>query len=113
MSVLPKISAESPDSGRAAASHQGARFALDGAAALLVAVLPVLMAFANRSSPLVMGIAALLCVGGAVLEWGAGRVLAAIKRIVLSPEGIASLLLLAWALVSIDSSVDRRQSMAT
>ncbi|WP_342149194.1 O-antigen ligase family protein [Methylorubrum sp. SB2] len=61
--------------------------------------MPVIMALANRSSPLVAGIAALLFLSGTVAEHGAGA-LRLVLRPLAAPLGIAGLAFLAWCLAA-------------
>jgi O-antigen ligase len=74
-----------------------ARLYASGAVALAL-VAPV-MALANRSSPLVIGIAALLFLAGAVAEHR-GRALSLLTGPLRSPLGLAALAFLGWCLVS-------------
>lgn len=73
---------------------------LRGAGALVLAALPLVMAAANRSSPAVIGLAALLFLAAALVEdrRAAWTALAAPLR---TPAGGAALAFLAWGLVSI------------
>ncbi|QDI83642.1 O-antigen ligase family protein [Methylorubrum populi] len=58
------------------------------------------MALANRSSPLVIGIAALLFLAGAIAEHG-GRAASLLIGPLRSPLGLAALAFLGWCLVSL------------
>ncbi|OAH37541.1 O-antigen ligase family protein [Methylorubrum populi] len=58
------------------------------------------MALANRSSPLVIGIAALLFLAGAIAEQG-GRAASLLIGPLRSPLGLAALAFLGWCLVSL------------
>ncbi|MEN3208785.1 O-antigen ligase family protein [Methylorubrum populi] len=58
------------------------------------------MALANRSSPLVVGIAALLFLAGAIAEQG-GRAASLLIGPLRSPLGLAALAFLGWCLVSL------------
>lgn len=84
----------------------------DLATACLVVVLPVLMIFANRSSPLVLGIAAALALAAALARSGAPSLLGSLGSMLRTPEAWAGSAFLVWALVSILWSVDRRSSLA-
>lgn len=75
-----------------------ARLYASGAVALAL-VAPV-MALANRSSPLVVGIAALLFLAGAVAEYR-GRAVFLLIAPLRSPLGLAALAFLGWCLVSL------------
>ncbi|MGE7155428.1 O-antigen ligase family protein [Methylorubrum rhodesianum] len=59
-----------------------------------------MMALANRSSPLVVGVAALLFLAGAVAEQG-GRAVSRLVGPLRSPLGLAALAFLGWCLVSL------------
>ena len=78
-----------------------ARLYASGAVALAL-VAPV-MALANRSSPLVVGIAALLFLAGAVAEYR-GRAASLLIAPLRSPLGLAALAFLGWCLVSLSWS---------
>ncbi|WP_375275493.1 O-antigen ligase family protein [Methylorubrum thiocyanatum] len=71
----------------------------DAGAVALALVAPA-MALANRSSPLVIGIAALLFLAGAVAEQG-GRAASLLIGPLRSPLGLAALAFLGWCLVSL------------
>ncbi|CAO4144818.1 O-antigen ligase-related domain-containing protein [Methylorubrum thiocyanatum] len=71
----------------------------DAGAVALALVAPA-MALANRSSPLVIGIAALLFLAGAVAEHG-GRAASLLIGPLRSPLGLAALAFLGWCLVSL------------
>ncbi|WP_455965526.1 O-antigen ligase family protein [Methylorubrum aminovorans] len=62
-----------------------------------------MMALANRSSPLVVGIAALLFLAGAVAEYR-GRAVSLLITPLRSPLGLAALAFLGWCLVSLSWS---------
>ncbi|WP_238222855.1 O-antigen ligase family protein [Methylorubrum aminovorans] len=62
-----------------------------------------MMALANRSSPLVVGIAALLFLAGAVAEYR-GRAVSLLIAPLRSPLGLAALAFLGWCLVSLSWS---------
>lgn len=72
---------------------------LDGAGAVALALVPLAMALANRSSPALVAVAALCFLAGRLAEDAAGAVreLAAALR---APLGLAGLALAAWALAS-------------
>lgn len=74
-----------------------ARF--DAAGTVALALVPMALALANRSSPLVVGIAALLFLAGTVAERGAGT-LRLVLRPLASPPGLAALAFLGWCLAS-------------
>ena len=74
-----------------------ARF--DAAGTVALALMPVAMALANRSSPLVIGIAASLFLAGAVAERGADA-FGQIVRPLTAPLGLAILAFLGWSLVT-------------
>ncbi|MRI54463.1 O-antigen ligase domain-containing protein [Methylobacterium sp. DB1607] len=59
-----------------------------------------MMALANRSSPLVVGVAALLFLAGALVEQG-GRAVSRLVGPLRSPLGLAALAFLGWCLVSL------------
>ncbi|KAB7784271.1 hypothetical protein F8B43_2304 [Methylorubrum populi] len=71
----------------------------DAGAVALALVAPA-MALANRSSPLVVGIAALLFLAGAVAEQG-GRAASLLIGPLRAPLGLAALAFLGWCLVSL------------
>ncbi len=71
----------------------------DAGAVALALVAPA-MALANRSSPLVVGIAALLFLAGAVAEHG-GRAASLLIGPLRAPLGLAALAFLGWCLVSL------------
>lgn len=73
---------------------------LNGAGAIVLAVLPAAMAVANRSAPLVVVLAALLFAAGAVVECGRAG-LSELLRPLREPLGAAALAFLALCLVSI------------
>ena len=73
---------------------------LDAAGTVALALVPLAMALANRSSPLVIGIAALLFLAGAVAERGAGAAAASLLRPLAAPLGAAGLAFLGWCLAS-------------
>ncbi len=79
-------------------SSAAARLYAAGAVAL--ALVAPMMALANRSSPLVVGIAALLFLAGAVAEHG-GRAASLLITPLRAPLGLAALAFLAWCLVSL------------
>jgi O-antigen ligase len=73
---------------------------LYAAGAVALALVAPMMALANRSSPLVVGVAALLFLAGALAEQGGS----AVSRLVgplRSPLGLAALAFLGWCLVSL------------
>jgi exopolysaccharide production protein ExoQ len=71
----------------------------DAGAVALALVAPA-MALANRSSPLVIGIAALLFLAGAIAEHG-GRAASLLIGPLRAPLGLAALAFLGWCLVSL------------
>lgn len=71
----------------------------DAGAVALALVAPA-MALANRSSPLVIGIAALLFLAGAIAEHG-GRAVSLLIGPLRAPLGLAALAFLGWCLVSL------------
>lgn len=73
---------------------------LDAAGTVALALVPVALALANRSSPLVVGIAALLFLAGTVAE-GGGPALRRVLRPLASPLGLAALAFLGWCLASL------------
>ncbi|MBB2963616.1 O-antigen ligase [Methylobacterium sp. R2-1] len=73
---------------------------LYAAGAVALALVAPMMALANRSSPLVVGLAALLFLAGAVAEQG-GRALSLLVGPLRSPLGLAALAFLGWCLVSL------------
>ena len=77
----------------------GAAARLDAAGTVALALVPVALALANRSSPLVVGIAALLLLAGAVAERGADA-LGFVLRPLAAPLGLAALAFLGWCLAS-------------
>lgn len=81
--------------GSASVSHR-----LYGAGSVLLALLPVAMALANRSAPLVVSLAALLFAAGAMAETGRGAVSDLVKPL-RTPLGAAMFAGLLWCLVSI------------
>lgn len=68
--------------------------------ALLVA-LPLAMWLANRSAPLVLGLAALCFVGAALADQGRAAFLQRLRDLVLSPVGLAVGSFLLWSLITI------------
>ncbi len=72
---------------------------LDAAGTVALALMPVIMALANRSSPLVAGIAALLFLAGTIAEHGA-EALRLTLRPLAAPLGVAALAFLAWCLAA-------------
>jgi exopolysaccharide production protein ExoQ len=77
----------------------GAAARLDAAGTVVLALVPVALALANRSSPLVVGIAALLFLAGTVAERGA-ETLRFVLRPLASPLGLAALAFLGWCLAA-------------
>lgn len=73
---------------------------LYAAGAVALALVAPMMALANRSSPLVVGVAALLFLAGAVAEQG-GRAVSRLVGPLRSPLGLAALAFLGWCLVSL------------
>ncbi|BAU91012.1 O-antigen polymerase [Methylorubrum populi] len=73
---------------------------LYAAGAVALALVAPMMAVANRSSPLVVGVAALLFLAGAVAEHG-GRAASLLIGPLRSPLGLAALAFLGWCLVSL------------
>ena len=74
-----------------------ARLSVCGAA--LLAALPLAMALANRSSPLVAGLAALAFLAAGLVE-DRRATLAALRRPLTTPLGLAALAFLGWCLIS-------------
>lgn len=72
----------------------------DAGAVALALVAPA-MALANRSSPLVVGIAALLFLAGAIAEQGGRAAASLLIGPLRSPLGLAALAFLGWCLVSL------------
>ncbi|GJD47505.1 hypothetical protein OPKNFCMD_0213 [Methylobacterium crusticola] len=68
--------------------------------ALVLAALPLCMAAANRSSPLVVGLAGLLVLAAGLLE-DRRATAAALLRPLATPAGLASLAFLAWCVLSL------------
>ena len=73
---------------------------LYAAGAVALALVAPMMALANRSSPLVVGVAALLFLAGALAEQG-GRAVSRLVGPLRSPLGLAALAFLGWCLVSL------------
>ena len=73
---------------------------LYAAGAVALALVAPMMALANRSSPLVVGVAALLFFAGALAEQG-GRAVSRLVGPLRSPLGLAALAFLGWCLVSL------------
>ncbi|WP_048435035.1 O-antigen ligase family protein [Methylobacterium platani] len=83
----------------ARAPEHGPAATLDRLGAVVIAALPACMAAANRSSPVVVGLAGLLLLAGAV---AAGRPLRALLVAPLAtPPGLAALAFLAWCGISL------------
>ncbi|ACA19109.1 O-antigen polymerase [Methylobacterium sp. 4-46] len=74
---------------------------LSGAGALLLVALPPAMAAANRSSPLVVGAAALALLAGALLAEGGRAVGARLAAPLATPLGRVALAFLAWSALSL------------
>lgn len=70
-------------------------------AAGLLAVIPLAMEVAHRSSPLVITLAAAAAVAAVFAEEGARAFAQDVKGALLSPVGVASVASLAWALLSV------------
>lgn len=68
---------------------------------MLLIALPLAMWVANRSSPLVLGLAALCFLGAALADQGAGAFLRRLRDLLLTPIGLALGGFLLWSLVSI------------
>ena len=85
--------------------------ALVRAAAVLLAALPLAMAIAHRSAPLVVVIAMILVLAALTLEGRLGALLREARSAALTPLGTASLAFLAFALLSIAWSPDRNTSL--
>lgn len=73
---------------------------LYAAGAVALALVAPMMALANRSSSLVVGVAALLFLAGALVEQG-GRAVSRLVGPLRSPLGLAALAFLGWCLVSL------------
>ena len=73
---------------------------LYAAGAVALALVAPMMALANRSSPLVVGVAALLFLAGALAEQG-GRAVSRLVGPLRSPLGLAALAFLGWCFVSL------------
>jgi hypothetical protein len=100
MSAPPHLQSASP-----------AAEALVRAAAVLLAALPLAMAIAHRSAPLVVVIAMTLVLAALALEGRLGALLRKARSAALTPLGTASLAFLAFALLSIAWSPDRNTSL--
>lgn len=68
---------------------------------LLLVLLPLAMWLANRSAPLMLGLAALCFLGAALADQGAPAFLRRLRDLVLTPIGLALGAFLLWSLVSI------------
>lgn len=75
--------------------------ALSIAGFALMISLPLAMWLANRSAPLLLGLAAASFLGACLLTGGAGSLTASLRRLVATPLGLAVSAFLAWSLVSI------------
>lgn len=67
----------------------------------LMALMPLAMWLANRSAPLVLGLAAIAFVAAAVAAGRAREIASRLRRLLAAPLGSALAAFLAWALVSI------------
>ncbi|ACL59534.1 O-antigen ligase family protein [Methylobacterium nodulans] len=74
---------------------------LAGFAAMLLAALPAVMAAANRSSPVVVGLAALLFLAAAVAAEGWRTATERLAEPLATPLGLAALAFLGWCAVSV------------
>ena len=81
-----------------------------GAGAVALALMPLAMALANRSSPLVVGIAAALFLAGRVAE-GRADLTNLLLRPLRTPLGLCALTFLAWCCVSLAWSPFPRLSL--
>lgn len=72
---------------------------LDGAGAAALALMPLAMALASRSSPALVAVAALLFLAGRLAEDAAGA-LRDLAAALVAPPGLAVLAFMAWALAS-------------
>ena len=86
---------------------------LAAGAALVIAALPVVMAFANRSAPAVLLLASMVIVACVVADTGWSGVASAFAQVGRSPVGWASLSFVALSLVSWSWSVDRAETWRT
>ena len=81
--------------------YAGLAKALRFAAGLLLVMLPGGMVVANRSSPLLLAVAAVLAIGVVVIEGRWATMLAEVRRAILSHLGVAMLALALWAWASL------------
>jgi O-antigen ligase len=95
------ISTAAPPDLSAAALRPRAAAWLWRACATVLALVPVAMVVAHRSSPLVLGIAALLGLLALSLEQGRGAVPKALAAGLRAPLGRAALVFLAWSVLSL------------
>ena len=86
---------------------------LAAGAAILVAALPVAMALANRSAPVLLLLACVTCIASLIAEGGWGRIGSALAKVSLSPLAWASAAFVALALISWSWSVDRTETWRT
>lgn len=91
--------------------HTATAAALSLTGTIALALLPLAMWLANRSAPLVLGIASFAFVGAAVLSPRAAEMPVRLRRMLSTPLGLSLAAFLAWALVSILWSHDRPASL--
>ncbi|WP_449254626.1 O-antigen ligase family protein [Bosea sp. (in: a-proteobacteria)] len=84
---------------------------LTGLGAALMVLMPLAMWLANRSAPLMLGLAAVPLVAAAVAAGEAREVAAGLRRLLATPPGLALAAFLGWALLSILWSHDKADSL--
>src|SRR4051812_26828007 len=85
--------------------------ALWRAAMVLLAIMPVGMTIAHRSSPLFLGLSAAAAVAALTAEGGLGAGLRGLGAALRTPLGLAVLAFFAWTLASVGWSEARRLSL--
>lgn len=89
----------------------GAAASLSAVGLVALVLLPVAMWLANRSAPLLLGVAGVAFVAAAVVSAPAGDVVTRLRRMLATPLGLSLIAFFLWALVSILWSHDRVGSL--
>ena len=99
------LATSSPSASRATAADR-----LWSAAGVTLAVMPLAMAIASRSAPLVLTIATVLALAAVLVEGEGGAVLRRVGKALATPLGLAVVAFFAWSTVSLGWSEVRQAS---
>jgi O-antigen ligase len=102
--MTSETSERAPDAGAAVTAAEGLVRLGDRIGLVCLALLPLAMWLANRSAPLMLGLATMGFVGAALAQSGPRPVLARLRPMLASPIGLALGLFLLWALISLSWS---------